>query len=67
LEYAQPQTRSDEDALHCGIFSCQGRARDIFDEENVRFYGGGIPEGFLDTGKVTDAKLQQLLNLRSSS
>jgi hypothetical protein len=30
-------------------------ARDIFGKENVRFYGGGIPEVFLDKGKVTDA------------
>jgi hypothetical protein len=36
-------------------------ARDIFGEENVRFFGGGIPDVFLDRGKATDAKLQQLL------
>ncbi|MGB0124039.1 MAG: hypothetical protein WA419_18180 [Silvibacterium sp.] len=39
-------------------------ACDIFGAENVRFYGGGIPEVFLDNGKVTDAKLDQLLTWR---
>jgi hypothetical protein len=37
-------------------------ARDIFDEDNVRFYGGGIPNVFLDGGRVTDAALERLLN-----
>jgi hypothetical protein len=37
-------------------------ARDLFGEENVRFYGGGIPNVFLDADRVTDAKLEQLLN-----
>lgn len=43
-----------------------GAARDIFGEENVRFYGGGIPEVFLDRGKVTDLRLQHLLNWDST-
>ncbi len=37
-------------------------ASDIFGEENVRFYGGGIPNVFLDGGRVTDAALERLLN-----
>jgi hypothetical protein len=36
-------------------------AGDIFGRENVRLYGGGIPEVFLDRGEATDAKLDQLL------
>ena len=37
-------------------------ACDIFAEENVRFYGGGIPNVFLDGGRVTDAALERFLN-----
>jgi hypothetical protein len=36
-------------------------AGDIFGEENVRFYGGGIPNVFLDGNAVTEAKLEKLL------
>ena len=36
-------------------------ACDIFGEENVRFYGGGIPNVFLQNGKVTAEKLNRLL------
>jgi hypothetical protein len=42
-------------------------ACDIFGAENVRFYGGGIPDVFLDEGKATDAKLEQLLTWHSIS
>ncbi len=41
-------------------------ASDIFGKENVRFYGGGVPGIFLDKGKVTDAKLEQLLTWSST-
>lgn len=37
-------------------------AYDIFGEDNVRFYGGGIPNVFLDGGVVTDVALERLLN-----
>lgn len=37
-------------------------ARDIFGEDNVRFYSGGIPEVFLEGGHATDAALERLLN-----
>ena len=36
-------------------------ARDIFGEDNVRLYTGGIPNVFLDRGVATGAKLDQLL------
>lgn len=36
-------------------------ARDLFKEENVRFYGGGIPNVFLDGGAVTDTAVDKLL------
>ena len=36
-------------------------AGDLFGKENVRFYGGGIPEVFLDGGRVTDAAVEKLL------
>jgi hypothetical protein len=42
-------------------------AWDIFGTENVRFYGGGVPSVFLDKGKATDAKLEQLLTWSSTS
>ena len=42
-------------------------ARDLFGGKNVRFYGGGIPEVFLDGGdKVTDAAVSRLLNWEST-
>ena len=36
-------------------------ARDLFGKENVRFYGGGIPNVFLDGGRVTDSAVDNLL------
>jgi len=42
-------------------------ACDIFGKENVRFYGGGVPDVFLDKGKATDAKLEQLLTWSSTA
>lgn len=36
-------------------------ALDIFGEDNVRLYTGGIPGVFLDQGKATAAKLHRLL------
>jgi len=44
-----------------GCTSPVNAAREVFGEENVRFYGGGIPEVFLDGGLATDAKLEKLL------
>jgi hypothetical protein len=41
-------------------------ACDIFGAENVRFYGGEIPNVFLDRGEVTAAKLEQLLTWGST-
>ncbi|HEV3039472.1 MAG TPA: hypothetical protein VHA33_16980 [Candidatus Angelobacter sp.] len=37
-------------------------ARDIFGEDNVRFYGGGVPNVFCDGDQVTEAALERLLN-----
>lgn len=37
-------------------------ARDIFGAENVRFFGGGVPEVFLEAGRVTETALERLLN-----
>jgi hypothetical protein len=37
-------------------------ARDIFGDDNVRFYGGGVPNVFLDGDQATDAALERLLN-----
>jgi len=36
-------------------------ACEVFGEDNVRFYGGGIPQVFLDSGVATDANLHRLL------
>lgn len=38
-----------------------GAARDLFGPKNVRFYGGGIPNVFLDGGAVTAHALERLL------
>ena len=40
-----------------GDISPVNAARDIFGKENVRFYGGGIPDVFLHKGKITSASL----------
>ena len=37
-------------------------ARDLFGKENVRFYGGGVPNVFLEGGQVTEAAISRLLN-----
>ena len=36
-------------------------AHDLFGIENVRFYGGGVPNVFLDGGRVTDSAVEKLL------
>ena len=36
-------------------------ASDLFGKENVRFYGGGVPDVFLDGGRVTDYAVDKLL------
>ena len=36
-------------------------AGDLFGKENVRFYGDGIPNVFLDGGRVTDSAVNKLL------
>ena len=41
-------------------------ARDLFGEKNIRFFGGGIPEVFLDGGRATADKLEQLANWDST-
>ena len=38
-----------------------GAAQDIFGRDNVRFYGGGIPEVFCERGAVTDHAVERLL------
>lgn len=37
-------------------------AKDLFGKDNVRFFGGGIPQVFLDGGQVTDAAVERLLS-----
>jgi hypothetical protein len=42
-------------------------AVDIFGNDNVRFYGGGVPDVFLDSGdRPTDATLERLLTWSST-
>ena len=38
-----------------------GAAQDIFGRDNVRFYGGGIPEVFCEQGAVSDHAVERLL------
>ena len=40
-------------------------AQEIFGKDSVRFYGGGIPNVFLDGDVATDAALERLLNWSS--
>ena len=40
-------------------------ARDLFGKESVRFYGGGIPNVFLDGCRVTDSAVDDLLIWKS--
>jgi hypothetical protein len=42
-------------------------ARDIFGQENVRFYGSGCPDVFLENGRATHAALERLLNWSEES
>jgi len=39
-------------------------ATEVFGTDNVRFYGGGIPEVFLDGGVATEDRLEALLTWR---
>ena len=39
-------------------------ARDLFGENSVRFYGGGIPNVFLEGGRVTEFAVEELLTWR---
>ena len=44
--------------------SCQDTVRaasDVFGRDNVRYYGGGIPNVFMDGDEVTDAAVDRLL------
>ena len=43
-----------------------GAAQDIFGRENVRFYGGGIPEVFCEQGTVTDHAVERLLHWKDT-
>lgn len=38
-----------------------GAACDLFGRENVRFYGGGVPDVFLENGTVQDRAVERLL------
>ena len=38
-----------------------GAARDLFGRDNVRYYGGGVPEVFLEGGTVQDRAVERLL------
>ena len=40
-------------------------ACDLFGKKNVRFYGGSIPDVFLDGGRVTDSAVDKLLTWES--
>ena len=42
-------------------------ARDLFGQENVRFYGGGIPQVWLDGGSnVTESAVERLFTWSES-
>ena len=60
--YGPPQLKT----LDLSKLPAVNAAVDIFGKENVRFYGGGVPDVFLDKGKATDAKLEQLLTWSST-
>ena len=58
------------DHRSAGIGDAQQRtlkaAQDLFKTANVRFYGGGIPNVFLDGGTVTDEAVGRLLEWEST-
>jgi hypothetical protein len=59
-----PDALKDREFLNSNVIKA---ARDIFGEENIRFYGGGVPKVFLDVdGRATDEKLEELLNWEST-
>ncbi len=39
-----------------------GSARSLFGKDNVRFYGGGVPDVFIHGAGVSDQAVEQLLN-----
>ena len=49
--------RSELPTDHCTVKA----ACDVFGRENVRYYGGGIPNVFMDGDMVTDAAVDRLL------
>ena len=58
-----PQALKTRSFPRCNVVKT---ACDIFGEDNVRFYGGGIPNVFLDGGISTNTALEQLLNWSST-
>ena len=46
----------------CLSSTALGAACDLFGSKNVRFYGGGVPNVFLEGGSVQDRAVEQLLD-----
>jgi hypothetical protein len=62
LDRDNPGWFGPDELKHFPEASAVRAACDIFREENVRFYGGGVPGVFLDSeGRATDEALERLL------
>ena len=48
--------------LDDGVRRTLDAAQGLFGKENVRFYGGGIPQVFMEAGNVTESAVDRLLN-----
>ena len=57
-----PSELCDLGSIECSARVTLKAAQELFDKEHVRFYGGGIPNVFLDGGRVTDSAVDRLLN-----
>ena len=54
-----PEALRGKTELHEG--TAVKAAQDLFSQDNVRFYRGGVPEVFLDGGMVQDRAVERLL------
>ena len=57
-----PSELCDLGSIECSSRVTLKAAQELFGKDSVRFYGGGIPNVFLDGGKVTDSAVDRLLN-----
>ena len=57
-----PSELCDLGSIECSSRVTLKAAQELFEKEHVRFYGGGIPNVFLDGERVTDSTVDRLLD-----